>query len=87
MLPVPPQGGRKYPNQEMLQIDTTNISLFVVGAFDVGRNTAYLSCTAKKIWFWQMHAKEERNIMAILKDVVPKIIKIWFIDPELDVCL
>ena len=27
---VPPQGGRKHPNQEMLQIDTTNILLFVV---------------------------------------------------------
>ena len=32
---VPPQGGRKHPNQEMLQIDTTNI-LFILGGAFVG---------------------------------------------------
>ena len=31
---VPPQGGRKHPNQEMLQIDTTNILFICGGAFD-----------------------------------------------------
>jgi len=31
---VPPQGGRKHPHQEFLQIDTTNILFIVVGAFD-----------------------------------------------------
>ncbi|GAA5396076.1 ATP-dependent Clp protease ATP-binding subunit ClpX [Streptococcus uberis] len=31
---VPPQGGRKYPNQEMIQIDTKNILFIVGGAFD-----------------------------------------------------
>lgn len=31
---VPPQGGRKHPNQEMIQIDTTNILFIVGGAFD-----------------------------------------------------
>ena len=30
----PPQGGRKHPNQEMLQIDTTNILFICGGAFD-----------------------------------------------------
>ncbi|MGH2257607.1 AAA family ATPase, partial [Enterococcus faecalis] len=31
---VPPQGGRKHPNQEMIQIDTTNILFILGGAFD-----------------------------------------------------
>ena len=31
---VPPQGGRKHPHQELLQIDTTNILFICGGAFD-----------------------------------------------------
>ncbi len=31
---VPPQGGRKYPHQELIQIDTTNILFICGGAFD-----------------------------------------------------
>ena len=31
---VPPQGGRKHPQQDYLQIDTTNILFIVGGAFD-----------------------------------------------------
>lgn len=31
---VPPQGGRKHPNQELIQIDTTNILFILGGAFD-----------------------------------------------------
>ncbi len=34
MASVPPQGGRKHPNQEMIQIDTKNILFIVGGAFD-----------------------------------------------------
>ena len=31
---MPPQGGRKHPNQELIQIDTTNILFILGGAFD-----------------------------------------------------
>ena len=34
MANVPPQGGRKHPHQELLQIDTTNILFICGGAFD-----------------------------------------------------
>ena len=44
---VPPQGGRKHPNQEMLQIDTTNILFICGGAFD-GMDKVITKRTAKK---------------------------------------
>lgn len=34
MASVPPQGGRKHPHQELIQIDTTNILFICGGAFD-----------------------------------------------------
>ena len=34
MASVPPQGGRKHPHQELIQLDTTNILFIVGGAFD-----------------------------------------------------
>ena len=34
MASVPPQGGRKHPQQELIQIDTTNILFICGGAFD-----------------------------------------------------
>jgi ATP-dependent Clp protease ATP-binding subunit ClpX len=34
MASVPPQGGRKHPNQDFVQIDTTNIMFICGGAFD-----------------------------------------------------
>ena len=34
MLTVPPQGGRKHPHQELIQIDTTNILFICGGAFE-----------------------------------------------------
>ena len=48
---VPPQGGRKHPNQEMLQIDTTNILFICGGAFD-GMDKVITKRTARKHWFW-----------------------------------
>ena len=70
---VPPQGGRKHPNQEMLQIDTTNILFICGGAFD-GMDKVITKRTAKKTLGFgaDVQRKEERNVSAILKDVVPE---------------
>jgi len=46
---VPPQGGRKHPHQEFIQIDTTNILFIVGGAFD-GIEKIIESRTGKKCW-------------------------------------
>lgn len=45
---VPPQGGRKHPNQELIQIDTTNILFIVGGAFE-GLEKVISSRTNKKV--------------------------------------
>ena len=65
---VPPQGGRKHPNQEMLQIDTTNILFICGGAFD-GMDKVITKRTAKKTLGFgaDVQRKEERNVSANLK--------------------
>lgn len=77
---VPPQGGRKHPNQEMLQIDTTNILFICGGAFD-GMDKVITKRTAKKTLGFgaDVQRAEERDVSAILKEVVPEdFIEIWF---------
>ncbi len=44
---VPPQGGRKHPHQEFIQIDTTNV-LFIVGGAFAGLDTIIEQCVGKK---------------------------------------
>ena len=44
---VPPQGGRKHPHQEFIQIDTTNV-LFIVGGAFAGLDTIIESRVGKK---------------------------------------
>lgn len=46
---VPPQGGRKHPHQEFLQIDTTNILFICGGAFD-GLESIISARTGKRTW-------------------------------------
>ena len=80
---VPPQGGRKHPNQEMLQIDTTNILFICGGAFD-GMDKVITKRIAKKTLGFgaDVQRKEERNISAILKDVVPEDLLKFGLIPE-----
>ena len=70
---VPPQGGRKHPHQEFLQIDTTNI-LFICGcAFDGIEKTIEARKDTKSIGFGaEVAVKKERNIGEVLKDVMPE---------------
>ena len=70
---VPPQGGRKHPHQEFLQIDTTNILFICGGAFDGIEKIIENRKDTKSIGFGaEVTAKEERKIGELLKDVMPE---------------
>ena len=70
---VPPQGGRKPPHQDLLQIDTTNILFICGGAFDGIEKIIEDRMGKKGIGFGaEMGMKEKRNIGETLKHILPE---------------
>ena len=70
---VPPQGGRKHPHQEFLQIDTTNILFICGGAFDGLEKIISSRQDNKGIGFGaEVVSKEEKNIGEVFKGVMPE---------------
>jgi ATP-dependent Clp protease ATP-binding subunit ClpX len=70
---VPPQGGRKHPHQEFMQIDTTNILFICGGAFDGLEKLIYNRIGKKGIGFGaEMIRKEDRNIGEVLRHILPQ---------------
>src|SRR5699024_11232982 len=70
---VPPQGGRKHPHQEFIQIDTTNILFICGGAFDGIEKIIETRQDTKSIGSGaEGSAKEDRDIGEVLKDVMPE---------------
>ena len=70
---VPPQGGRKHPHQEFLQIDTTNILFICGGAFDGLEKIIEARQDTKSIGFGaEVSTKDERNVGEVLKEVMPE---------------
>ncbi len=80
---VPPQGGRKHPNQEMIQIDTTNILFICGGAFD-GMDKVITKRTAKKTLGFgaDIERSDEKDISAILREVEPEDLLKFGLIPE-----
>jgi len=71
---VPPQGGRKHPNTEFLQVDTTNILFICGGAFD-GMEKVILNRSEKAgIGFGASLAKrgDKKSVGAVLRNVEPE---------------
>ncbi|HEQ0665744.1 TPA: ATP-dependent Clp protease ATP-binding subunit ClpX [Streptococcus pyogenes] len=72
---VPPQGGRKHPNQEMIQIDTKNILFIVGGAFDGIEEIVKQRLGEKVIGFGQNSRKIDDNasyMQAIISEDIQK---------------
>ena len=69
---VPPQGGRKHPQQEFMQIDTSNILFICGGAFEGLNKIIETRMDTKSIGFnTEIADKKERNIGDVLKEVMP----------------
>ena len=81
---VPPQGGRKHPHQEFLQIDTTNI-LFICGGAFAGLENIIKERTDKKSMGFGADIKKKNELKAedsLLKDVMPEDLMKFGLIPE-----
>lgn len=69
---VPPQGGRKHPHQEFIQINTTNILFICGGAFDgVDKIIERRTRTSSMGFGADVQSKKEKDIGVLLKDIMP----------------
>jgi ATP-dependent Clp protease ATP-binding subunit ClpX len=80
---VPPQGGRKHPHQEFIQIDTTNV-LFIVGGAFAGLDTIIESRVGKKgLGFGaELKTKFERDTRDVFIEVMPEDLMKFGLIPE-----
>lgn len=70
---VPPQGGRKHPHQDFIQIDTTNILFICGGAFEGIDKIIANRKDTKSIGFGaEVMDKQEKNVGELLKEVMPE---------------
>ena len=81
---VPPQGGRKHPQQEMIQVDTTNILFICGGAFD-GLDKIIESRTDRSAIGFDspVESRKKRDVGKILSQVEPHDLLKFGIIPEL----
>lgn len=80
---VPPQGGRKHPHQEFIQIDTTNVLFICGGAFD-GVEKIIQNRTGKKVMGFgaEVKGKDETNIGEVLTNILPEDLLKFGLIPE-----
>ena len=84
MASIPPQGGRKHPNQDFLQIDTTNILYICGGAFAGLEKVIEARTEASGIGFGAtVRSKQQRSISESFQDVEPEDLIKFGIIPEL----
>ncbi|MDU2025246.1 MAG: ATP-dependent Clp protease ATP-binding subunit ClpX [Finegoldia magna] len=70
---VPPQGGRKHPNQEYIQVDTKNILFIVGGAFDGLEKIIEKRTETKSLGFGaDLGENEHKRISELFKDIRPE---------------
>lgn len=80
---VPPQGGRKHPHQEFIQIDTTNILFIVGGAFD-GLDKIIQNRVGKKLMGFgaEVVSQQEFKLGELLKELQPEDLLKFGLIPE-----
>ena len=80
---VPPQGGRKHPHQEFIQIDTTNILFICGGAFDGIEKLIQNRVGTRGIGFGAtIESKKEKDIGEILSHILPQDLLKFGLIPE-----
>lgn len=80
---VPPQGGRKHPQQECIQIDTTNILFICGGAFDGIEKIIDQRVGKKSLGFGaEIASKDEKNIGDVIAKVQPQDLMKYGLIPE-----
>ncbi|MFC5603932.1 ATP-dependent protease ATP-binding subunit ClpX [Sporosarcina koreensis] len=79
---VPPQGGRKHPHQEFLQIDTTNILFIVGGAFDGMEEIIKRRTGQKVIGFGTNIEEDSKEEASLLSKLIPEDLQRFGLIPE-----
>jgi len=69
---VPPQGGRKHPHQEFIQINTANILFICGGAFDGIEKIIEQRTRVSALGFGaEIHSKKQKDVGVMLKEIMP----------------
>jgi len=80
---VPPQGGRKHPHQEFIQIDTTNILFICGGAFDGIDKIIHNRIGKKSLGFGaKIESPKEKDVGEVLKSILPQDLLKFGLIPE-----
>ncbi len=84
MASIPPQGGRKHPNQDFLQVDTTNILFICGGAFAGLEKVIEARTETSSIGFGaSVKSKAQRSITEVFREVEPEDLIKFGLIPEL----